>query len=135
MQVEARNRHAGIGEEQTLLVLVPAGLRGVGCVTLELQPFGDMRRDNRRVVIDTDDSVNRRFAREHVYIVRSALRVFEIERKQTGWIRGLEGAWPFRRDREVRADPPRSLHERRGAVGRGRQQQQKAWSYFLEAWK
>jgi len=61
----------------------------------------------------------------------------EIESQKTCGIGGLERAGLLGSDSQLDADLPRSLHERRGAVARGGQQQQQSGrgSYFFAAWK
>ena len=66
------------------------------------------------------------FARDHGYLREGD------EPAKTG---RLQRAGLFRGDGKLHTDLPRRLHERRRAVCRGRQQQQQARGYFLEAWK
>ena len=63
------------------------------------------------------------------------VRVPQRQREETVWTRRFKRAWLLRRDGELYPKLPRGLHERGGAVRCGRQQQQQARSYFLEAWK
>ena len=116
-------------------MFVARGFRRVRRVALQLEPFRDPRGHDRHIIINAHDAVNGIRAREGVYVVRRALRVLEIEREQTSGILRFECAALFGGYRHLDADLPCSLHERRRAVGRGRQQQQETRSYFFEAWK
>ena len=104
-------------------------------IALQLQPGGDSSSDHRRCIVDSHDPVDRVLRGEHPHRVCCSLRLLEIEREEAGRVHGFERARLFRRDCQLDAHLPRGLHERRGAVGRGRQQQQKSRGYFLEAWK
>ncbi len=104
-------------------------------IALEAQALRDCCGDDCRVVVDTHDRGNRVPLRKKRRLGGGALGILERERDESAKTGRLKRAGLFRRDSEFYADLPRSLHERRRAVGRGRQQQQKAGGYFLEAWK
>src|SRR2546425_8611116 len=56
----------------------------------------------------------------------SALRSGEIQGEEGGGLRALERARALGGDGELDSEASRRLHERRSAVGRGRQQQQES---------
>jgi len=72
---------------------------------------------------------------QQVFAIGSPFGLVEVQREESRRICSLERARLLGGDRQLRADPPRSLHERRGAVRRGGQQQQETRCYFFEAWK
>src|SRR5207249_4567318 len=64
--------------------------------------------------------------RELVRLLRRSLRVGEVERDEPVGLGLLEGAGQLGRDRELDTQAARRLHERRGAIGGGRKEQQQA---------
>ena len=86
------NWDSGIGEEQSLLMLVARRFGGMCRNPLELDSFGDERGDDRGIIVDADDSVDRRFAGKLVDVVGCALGILEIECEQSGGIRLFERA-------------------------------------------
>ena len=116
-------------------MLVTRCLHGVDGIALEAESLCDHRRDDRRVIVHANDRRDGIPLREEERLRGSALGVLQGQRDEPAQTGRLKRAGLLGRDGQLDADLPCSLHERRGAVRRGRQQQQQARGYFFEAWK
>ena len=110
-------------------------LHGVDGISLQAESLCYHRRDYHGVVVHARDRRKRILLRKEERLGRRALGILQGKRDKPAKAGGLKSAGLFRCDRQLDADLPRSLHERRGAVRRGGQQQQQSRSYFFEAWK
>ena len=135
MQREPRDRHAGRLEQDALAVFIPRGNDGVSRVSLEPEFFCDCGSDNCGIIVHTHNGRYRVLAGKEAGFVGGVRRILEVECEETGWISGAQGAGLLRRDCQIDPNLPCGLHECRGAVRRGGQQQQKTRGYFLAAWK
>ncbi len=124
VQLEPRHRHAVAGELAPLHVLVARGERGRRRIPPEPQSSGDHGGHDGAVVIHADDPRDRMASSELGGLLGRALRVGEVERHEPVGLCVLEGAGELGRDGQLDAQPARRLHERRGPVRRGGQQQQ-----------
>jgi len=138
MQRESWHRHLGSSEARPLLELVPSRLRGGYRVSVQADGLGNRRGDHRGVVIDAHHARDRVHPHELTGLFGRSLGMGEIESNEAGRVRRLERTRPLGCDGQLHAQSARGLHERGGAVGRRREEQQEprhAAPYFLAAAK
>ena len=116
-------------------MLVTRRLHRVDRISFQAESLRDHRRDDRGVIVHANDRGERISLRKEECFRRGSLGIVQGQRDQPAQTGRLKSAGLLGRDRQLDADLPRSLHERRGAVRRGGQQQQQASSYFFAAWK
>jgi hypothetical protein len=93
-----------------------------------------VRREDRRIVVHTHDGAQRVPECERPGLLGCVRRIGKIEGEQSGGVRGFERAGLLGGDGQIDVQAPRRRDEGRGAVRRGRQQQQQP-VYFLDASK
>ena len=116
-------------------MLVPRRLHRVDRISFQAESLRYHGRHDRGVVVHSNDRGERISLRKEECFRRGSLGIVQGQRDKPAQTGGLKSAGLLRRDGQLDADLPRSLHEGRGAVRRGRQQQQEASSYFFAAWK
>jgi len=118
--------HARLGERNALQVLVARRQCGALRVAAEMQPSRNRRGDDRGVVVDTQDAVERMLRSEVPRLIGGAVGVRQIECDEIRWFGILERAGSFGGDGELRADRAGGLDECSGAVGGGGEKKKEA---------
>jgi len=126
LQSEARDTHASRGEHGTLQVFVARRECGAVRVAAEMQPSRNPRGDDRSVVVDTQDAVERMRRSEVPRLVGGAGGVGQVQCDEIRWLGALERARSLGGDGELRADRAGGLDECGGAVGGGGEEKKEA---------
>src|SRR5258706_9494068 len=99
---------------------------GAGGVAAEIQPSRNRRGDDRSVVVDTQDAVERMLRSEGPRLIGGAVGAGQVECDEIRWLGALERAGLLGGNSELRADRAGGLDECSGAVGGGGEKKKKA---------
>jgi hypothetical protein len=95
-------------------------------VAAQRQPSGDRRSDDRGVVVDTQNAVERMRRSEFPRLIGGALGARQVERNKIRGFGAFERAGSLGGDRQVRTRSPGGLDECSGAVGSGGKKKKEA---------